>query len=56
MAYKYSLGQPFVYPQNDLDYASNFLRMCFGVPTEEYRINPVVAKAMDLIFILHADP
>ena len=54
-AYKYSLGQPFIYPQNDLDYASNFLRMCFAVPTEEYEINPVVAKAMDLIFILHAD-
>ena len=55
MAYKYSVGQPFVYPRNDLDYASNFLRMCFSVPAEEYRINPVVARAMDLIFTLHAD-
>ncbi|WP_375450955.1 citrate synthase [uncultured Devosia sp.] len=55
MAYKYSVGQPFVYPRNDLDYASNFLRMCFSVPAEEYVANPVVAKAMDLIFTLHAD-
>ena len=55
MAYKYSVGQPFVYPRNDLDYASNFLRMCFSVPAEEYVVNPVVAKAMDLIFTLHAD-
>jgi citrate synthase len=55
MAYKYSIGQPFVYPKNDLDYASNFLRMCFAVPTEEYRANPVLARAMDRIFILHAD-
>src|SRR5271154_81538 len=55
MAYKYSIGQPFVYPKNDLDYASNFLRMCFAVPCEEYRINPVLARAMDRIFILHAD-
>ncbi|HEV7719599.1 MAG TPA: citrate synthase [Arsenicitalea sp.] len=55
MAYKYSIGQPFVYPQNNLDYASNFLRMCFSVPAEEYVVNPVVAKAMDLIFTLHAD-
>ncbi|MBN8959974.1 MAG: citrate (Si)-synthase [Rhizobiales bacterium] len=55
MAYKYSVGQPFVYPQNDLDYASNFLRMCFAVPCEEYKINPVLADALDKIFILHAD-
>ena len=55
MAYKYSIGQPFVYPQNDLDYATNFLRMCFAVPAEEYKPNPVLARAMDRIFILHAD-
>ncbi|HWA30315.1 MAG TPA: citrate synthase [Rhizomicrobium sp.] len=55
MAYKYSIGQPFVYPKNDLDYASNFLRMCYAVPTEEYKANPVLARAMDRIFILHAD-
>ncbi len=55
MAFKYSIGQPFVYPKNDLDYASNFLRMCFAVPTEEYTPNPVLARAMDRIFILHAD-
>ena len=55
MAYKYSVGQPFMYPQNDLGYAENFLRMTFGVPAEEYKISPVLAKAMDRIFILHAD-
>ena len=55
MAYKYHIGQPFVYPRNDLDYTSNFLRMCFAVPCEEYQVNPVLAKAMDRIFILHAD-
>ena len=55
MAFKYSIGQPFVYPKNDLDYASNFLRMCFAVPTEDYKPNPVLARAMDRIFILHAD-
>jgi citrate synthase len=55
MAYKYHIGQPFVYPKNDLDYASNFLRMCFSVPCEEYKVNPVMARAMDRIFILHAD-
>jgi len=55
MAYKYSLGQPFVYPSNDLGYAENFLRMCFAVPAEDYKVNPVLAKAMDRIFILHAD-
>jgi citrate synthase len=55
MAYKYSIGQPFIYPKNELDYASNFLRMCFAVPCEEYKVNPVLAQAMDRIFILHAD-
>ncbi len=55
MAYKYSIGQPFVYPRNDLDYAANFLQMCFAVPAEDYEINPVLARAMDRIFILHAD-
>ena len=55
MAYKYSVGQPFVYPRNDLDYASNFLHMCFAVPAEEYKVDPVVARAMDRIFTLHAD-
>ncbi|MFT3672140.1 citrate synthase [Aestuariivirga sp.] len=55
MAYKYHIGQPFVYPQNDLSYAANFLRMCFAVPCEEYKVNPVLARAMDRIFVLHAD-
>ncbi|HVJ00026.1 MAG TPA: citrate synthase [Sphingomonas sp.] len=55
MAYKYSIGQPFVYPRNDLSYTGNFLRMTFSVPAEEYEIDPVVEKAMDRIFILHAD-
>jgi len=55
MAYKYTIGQPFIYPQNDLDYASNFMRMCFAVPCEEYKVNPVLARALDKIFILHAD-
>ena len=55
MAYKYSIGQPFVYPKNDLDYTSNFLRMCYAVPCEEYEVNPVFARALDKIFILHAD-
>jgi len=55
MAYKYSLGQPFVYPRNDLDYASNFMYMCFSVPTEEYKVNKVLADALDKVFILHAD-
>lgn len=55
MAYKYSIGQPFVYPRNDLDYASNFLHMCFSVPAEEYKVDPALAKAMDRIFTLHAD-
>jgi citrate synthase len=55
MAYKYSIGQPFMYPNNKLDYASNFLRMCFAVPCEEYKANPVLSRAMDRIFTLHAD-
>jgi len=55
MCYKYSLGQPFMYPKNDLSYSENFLRMMFGVPCEEYEVNPILAKAMDKIFILHAD-
>ncbi|WP_199221250.1 citrate synthase [Maritimibacter sp. 55A14] len=55
MAYKYSVGQPFVYPRNDLDFASNFLRMCFAVPAEEYEPNPILSRAMDRIFTLHAD-
>ncbi|ARO15056.1 citrate synthase [Ketogulonicigenium robustum] len=55
MAYKYSIGQPFVYPRNDLDYAANFLHMCFAVPAEPYQVNPVIARAMDRIFTLHAD-
>ena len=54
-AYKYSIGQPFVYPRNDLDYASNFLRMCFAVPAEDYEVNPILSRAMDRIFTLHAD-
>jgi len=55
MAYKFSIGQPFIYPRNDLSYAENFLHMMFAVPCETYEINPVVADAMDRIFILHAD-
>jgi citrate synthase len=55
MAYKYNIGQPFVYPKNDLDYAANFLHMCFAVPCEDYKVNPVLARALDRIFILHAD-
>ena len=55
MAYKYSLGQPFNYPNNSLSYAQNFLYMCFAVPAEEFKVNPIVAEAMDKIFILHAD-
>ncbi|MDX1552443.1 MAG: citrate synthase [Marinobacter sp.] len=53
--YKYSIGQPFMYPRNDLSYSENFLQMMFGVPCEEYKPNPILAKAMDKIFILHAD-
>lgn len=55
MAYKYSIGQPFVYPRNDLDYAGNFLHMCFSVPAEEYKVNPIISRALDKIFTLHAD-
>ena len=55
MAYKYSKGQPFMYPRNDLDYASNFLYRMFATPCEEYHVNPVIARAMDRILILHAD-
>jgi citrate synthase len=55
MAYKYSIGQPFVYPRNDLNYSENFLRMCFAVPAEEYKVSPILARALDRIFILHAD-
>jgi citrate synthase len=54
-AYKYSIGQPFISPRNELDFASNFLRMCFAVPAEDYELNKTLAKAMDKIFILHAD-
>ncbi|MAP94417.1 MAG: citrate (Si)-synthase [Ponticaulis sp.] len=54
-AHKYSVGQPFISPRNDLSYSENFLRMCFAVPAEEYEVNPVLARAMDKIFILHAD-
>ncbi|MEK9962559.1 MAG: citrate synthase, partial [Rhodobiaceae bacterium] len=55
MAFKYSLGQPFNYPRNNLSYAENFLHMCFAVPAEDYEVNPILASAMDKIFILHAD-
>src|SRR5205807_1272807 len=55
MAYKYTVGQPFIYPKNSLTFAENFLHMCFAVPCEEYKINPVLADALDKIFILHAD-
>ncbi len=54
-AYKFSIGQPFIYPRNDLDYASNFLRMCFAVPAQDYEVNPILSRAMDRIFTLHAD-
>jgi len=55
MAYKYNVGQPFMYPKNDLSYTANFMRMMFGVPTEEYKSNEVLVRALDRIFILHAD-
>ncbi|MDX9873930.1 MAG: citrate synthase [Spongiibacteraceae bacterium] len=55
MTYKYSIGQPFMYPRNDLNYAENFLYMMFGTPCEEFKVNPVLARAMDRIFLLHAD-
>jgi citrate synthase len=54
-AFKYSMGQPFVSPRNEYDYSSNFLRMCFAVPAEDYVVNPIMARAMDVFFILHAD-
>ena len=54
-AFKKNIGQPFIYPRNDLDYASNFLRMCFAVPAENYEVNPILSRAMDRIFTLHAD-
>ena len=55
MAYKYSIGQPFIYPRNDLSYTANFMRMTFGVPAEDYHLDPAIERAMDRIFILHAD-
>jgi citrate synthase len=55
MAYKYSIGQPFIFPQNSLDYTENFMRMCFAVPAEDYKVNNVLADALDKIFILHMD-
>jgi citrate synthase len=55
MSYKYSIGQPFMYPKNDLPYTANFMRMMFGVPTEDYKVNDVLVRALDRIFILHAD-
>ena len=55
MSYKYSVGQPFMYPKNNLSYTANFMRMMFGVPAEEYQVNDVLVRAMDRIFILHAD-
>ncbi len=55
MAYKYGVGQPYMYPQNELSYSGNFLRMMFGTPCEEYKVNPVLERALDRIFILHAD-
>ncbi len=55
MAYKYSMGQPFVYPRNDLSYTANFMRMMFSLPVEDYKVNDVLVRALDRIFILHAD-
>ena len=55
MAYKYSVGQPFMYPRNELSYAGNFMRMMFGTPCADYEVNPVIERALDRIFILHAD-
>ncbi|HGJ5859261.1 MAG TPA: citrate synthase [Arsenophonus nasoniae] len=55
MCYKYSIGQPFIYPQNDLSYSANFLHMMFATPCEKYPVNPIIERAMDRIFILHAD-
>ena len=55
MAYKYSMGQPYMYPRNELSYAANFMRMMFATPCEDYKVNPVLVRALDRIFILHAD-
>ena len=55
MAFKFSLGQPFVYPDNELDYTANFLNMCFAVPASKNKVSPTIARALDKIFILHAD-
>src|SRR3990167_3504546 len=55
MSYKYSIGQPFVYPRNDLSYTANFMRMMFAAPAEDYKVNQVLVRALDRIFILHAD-
>lgn len=55
MTYKYSIGEPYIYPRNDLSYSANFMRMMFAIPCEEYKINDVLTRAIDRIFILHAD-
>jgi citrate synthase len=55
MTYKYSLGQPFIYPDNEMDYVSNFIRMMFATPTARYEVQPVIRRAIDLLFVLHAD-
>jgi citrate synthase len=55
MSYKYSIGQPFIYPKNDLSYTANFMRMMFATPCEDYVVNDVLVRALDRIFILHAD-
>jgi citrate synthase len=55
MAYKYSIGQPFIYPKNELSFVENFLHMMFATPCEEYKVNPIIANALDKIFVLHAD-
>ena len=55
MTYKYSVGEPYIYPRNDLSYSANFMRMMFAIPCEEYKINDVLTRAIDRIFILHAD-
>src|SRR5262249_45973969 len=55
MAYKYSIGQPLIYPRNDLSFTANFLQMCFAIPCEPHLGNPILTKALDRIFILHAD-
>ncbi|WP_068463498.1 citrate synthase, partial [Hyphomicrobium sulfonivorans] len=55
MAYKYSIGHPFIYPRNDLDFAENFMQMCFAIPCEPYKVDPILTRALDRIFILHAD-